>query len=366
MWPISPALPVPRRRPSEHQTTAHPGADEHPEKVPEPAAGAMVQLADHRNPDVVVHGHRHPFEGGFDGGAERDLLHETRDVRRLRDRPGLGVHRAGGADAHRPQVQHVSASVLQGDMDAGDDLGDEPRRSWSGASRCGEICPTTRPSLTTTAWIFVPPRSTPADRIQPFAGHGSRPVLRRGGRHGWGLVGATAASDSFRTCRCEPKEPERGRLVHSDPATQPTFTYRGQRFLWGYSPDRLICGLWEVGDATGLAQRTWPISEHEAAWGVFRSIEPHAVAYEELAQVQTAVAGAVSHPAPAASLSSQASNGNHAPAPRVEPSTSAPEAAIWADLSADSGATPSESADRPVDPNSCRRRSCSSAPSARC
>ncbi len=64
--------------------------------------------------------------------------------------------------------------------------------------------------------------------------------------------------------------------MRSEAVAQPTFTYQGQRFLWGYSPDRQICGLWEVGDPEGAAHQTWPISEHAAAWRVFRSLEPFA------------------------------------------------------------------------------------------
>lgn len=67
----------------------------------------------------------------------------------------------------------------------------------------------------------------------------------------------------------------------SDPAAQPTFTYRGQDFLWGYSPDRQTCGLWRADDPAGEAHHTWPISEHEAAWRVFRSLEPNATECSE-------------------------------------------------------------------------------------
>jgi len=64
--------------------------------------------------------------------------------------------------------------------------------------------------------------------------------------------------------------------VPSDAVAQPTFTYKGQRFFWGYSPDRQICGLWELDDPGGVPHQTWPISEHEAAWRTFRSLEPFA------------------------------------------------------------------------------------------
>ena len=84
----------------------------------------------------------------------------------------------------------------------------------------------------------------------------------------------------------------------SDAASQPTFTYRGQRFLWGYSPDRQFCGLWEVGNPSGPPSEVWPISEHDAAWQAFRSTEPSAVAYtEELAG--STVFGTAPAPAPA-------------------------------------------------------------------
>jgi hypothetical protein len=64
--------------------------------------------------------------------------------------------------------------------------------------------------------------------------------------------------------------------VLSETVTQPTFTHQGQRFYWGYSPDRQLCGLWEVDDAEGPPHETWPIAEHEAAWRAFRSLEPFA------------------------------------------------------------------------------------------
>ncbi|GEM_PF-1518284 len=67
----------------------------------------------------------------------------------------------------------------------------------------------------------------------------------------------------------------------SDAAAPPTFTYRGQSFLWGYSSDRQSCGLWRADDPAGAAHQTWPISEHEAAWRVFRSLEPNATKYAE-------------------------------------------------------------------------------------
>ena len=69
--------------------------------------------------------------------------------------------------------------------------------------------------------------------------------------------------------------------VLSDAVERPTFTYRGQRFLWGYSADRQICAIWPVGDSSGRPHLTWPISEHEAAWRVFRSLEPCAESYAE-------------------------------------------------------------------------------------
>jgi len=65
-------------------------------------------------------------------------------------------------------------------------------------------------------------------------------------------------------------------------AEQPTFTYQGQRFFWGYSPDRQICGLWEVENPSAAPHKTWPISEHEAAWQVFRSLEPRAATCDAL------------------------------------------------------------------------------------
>jgi hypothetical protein len=68
----------------------------------------------------------------------------------------------------------------------------------------------------------------------------------------------------------------KGPFVLSETATQPTFTYQGQRFYWGYSLDRQLCGLWEVDDAGGPPHETWPIAEHEAAWRAFRSLEPFA------------------------------------------------------------------------------------------
>ncbi|HUC36772.1 MAG TPA: hypothetical protein VMR97_06580 [Acidimicrobiales bacterium] len=75
----------------------------------------------------------------------------------------------------------------------------------------------------------------------------------------------------------------------TEAAARPTFTYRGQRYLWGYSSDRTVCGLWRVEDREGDAERTWPISEHQEAWKEFRSLEPTATAYTETA---TAVGGA--------------------------------------------------------------------------
>jgi hypothetical protein len=59
----------------------------------------------------------------------------------------------------------------------------------------------------------------------------------------------------------------------------PTFTYQGRRFLWGYTADRDVCGLWEIEEPSGPPLRTWPMSEHEHAWQVFRSAEPNAVSY---------------------------------------------------------------------------------------
>lgn len=80
-------------------------------------------------------------------------------------------------------------------------------------------------------------------------------------------------------------EPERGYgadPARRDPATQPTFLYEGRRFLWGYTPDREACGVWDVDDPTGAPHQSWPISEHRPAWRVFRALEPHAVPYGNL------------------------------------------------------------------------------------
>ncbi|MGH9028168.1 MAG: hypothetical protein ACRDV4_00910 [Acidimicrobiales bacterium] len=83
---------------------------------------------------------------------------------------------------------------------------------------------------------------------------------------------------------------------------EPTFTYQGHRFLWGYSADRTLCGLWEIDDPTGSPLRTWPMSEHEHAWQVFRSTEPRAVAY--VAPSPAASAAATAPPTPTAGSAS--------------------------------------------------------------
>jgi len=70
-------------------------------------------------------------------------------------------------------------------------------------------------------------------------------------------------------------------LVTVPVTTLPTFLYRGSQFLWGYTPDRQVCGMWSVADPAGPPSQSWSIREHAQAWAVFRSLEPLAVEYKE-------------------------------------------------------------------------------------
>jgi len=57
------------------------------------------------------------------------------------------------------------------------------------------------------------------------------------------------------------------------------FTYGGPTYLWGYSADRQICGIWYQAEP-GRPGRVWPIAEQETAWATFRSEEPGATLYD--------------------------------------------------------------------------------------
>ncbi len=70
-------------------------------------------------------------------------------------------------------------------------------------------------------------------------------------------------------------------LVTVPDNTLPTFLYRGSQFLWGYTPDRQVCGMWSVTDPAGRPSQSWSILEHAKAWAVFQSLEPLAVEYKE-------------------------------------------------------------------------------------
>ena len=71
-----------------------------------------------------------------------------------------------------------------------------------------------------------------------------------------------------------------GQVLPQQVDHQPTFLYRGSRYLWGYTPDRQVCGMWDVEDPAGSPSQSWPIAEHAKAWAVFRSVEPLAVEYK--------------------------------------------------------------------------------------
>jgi hypothetical protein len=58
------------------------------------------------------------------------------------------------------------------------------------------------------------------------------------------------------------------------------FTFGGPGYLWGYSDDRSICGIWSATDLTAPPQ-TWPIGEQGEAWTRFWELEPNAVAFVE-------------------------------------------------------------------------------------
>lgn len=58
------------------------------------------------------------------------------------------------------------------------------------------------------------------------------------------------------------------------------FTYGGETYLWGYSADRQVCGIWWRQDPSWPGQ-IWPIGEQQAAWSRFREVEPMAVAFDQ-------------------------------------------------------------------------------------
>lgn len=68
------------------------------------------------------------------------------------------------------------------------------------------------------------------------------------------------------------------------------FTYGGPTYLWGYSADRQICGIWHRAEP-GRPGRLWPISEQETAWATFRSEEPGATLYDGPAPVELGFSG---------------------------------------------------------------------------
>jgi len=59
-----------------------------------------------------------------------------------------------------------------------------------------------------------------------------------------------------------------------------TFTFGGPSYLWGYSDDRSLCGIWSATDLSAPPQ-TWPIGEQGEAWTSFWQREPQAAAFEE-------------------------------------------------------------------------------------
>lgn len=123
--------------------------------------------------------------------------------------------------------------------------------------------------------------------------------------------------------------------MYSDTAMEPTFTYRGEYYLWGYSPDRQLCGMWEAGDSSGPPTRSWPISEHAEAWGIFRSIEPHAVAFDPLG-APAGPAGAVRPSSPSPALSAPVTSTLVLERPPAQAGTEAPVSSAasetWTDL----------------------------------
>jgi hypothetical protein len=76
------------------------------------------------------------------------------------------------------------------------------------------------------------------------------------------------------------------------------FTYVGPSWLWGYSADRTVCGIWPRSTpdrAVGL----WPVAEQAAAWARFRELEPAAVAVPPTAAAELGAAGPPAAPVPA-------------------------------------------------------------------
>lgn len=54
------------------------------------------------------------------------------------------------------------------------------------------------------------------------------------------------------------------------------FTYGGPTYLWGYTADRQVCGIWRR-DQPGRPPEWWPIDRQSEAWARFRQLEPAAV-----------------------------------------------------------------------------------------
>ena len=159
--PISPAEPRPVSfRPSITMPPPTPGAPEHTEERVEPATGAEAMLGVDRDVDVVADPHG-PAELRGERRPEREGSIPAFDVRDLEHGARLGVDRPGRADADPGDPHRLDAGVVERRAQRLGELEDD-RLGPALARVSRRALPSTVDSpFVTTAWIFVPPRSSP-------------------------------------------------------------------------------------------------------------------------------------------------------------------------------------------------------------
>ena len=167
-WPISPAALAAGPGPAvEHDPAADAGAPEHAEQRPVRPAGAERELGVGRDLDVVAEAQARA-ERLLERRAEGELALPVGQVARARD----GARR-GSTSPGEPTPTPDSASVSTPASPAASvsAAAIAAATSWPGRRSTGvgwRAWPSTvLAASTTTAWIFVPPRSMPP-RVAPF------------------------------------------------------------------------------------------------------------------------------------------------------------------------------------------------------